>query len=415
MPIVITSKGKDFNAWRAARDFGKTFHEELLKHTAAMTSEQGEAFFMGVGQELERRAANHDASLVRMKQLTAEAMTSKDPALLRVLMNEYFTVSYEFFGWNRSATAFFQLAEEFLRAVSESAVAIAKARMGVICDRLPYMSLVAMGPSGRHEFSPFCRLQLLLVHAEPDPTMVQPLGLLGRMLHEIFVEIGLHLDEVVTPRNPDWRGSSVQWQQRLVTGLAGGASADLIEMLRLADQFVLHDEENVGADFRSVCIGLLSDSKAAMHSLVSRLQSLSGGIGIMGGIRMERSGPCRGLFGLLDHALLPLSAGITALTFMHGLDAFETPMRIRGLLYRGFLNVDMAERLLEAWHLFNELRLALEVTKHPHWDSWDGLCVDISALTDAQQDELRLCLETVVTLQRHVGIMFNDWQEQTTC
>lgn len=415
MPIVITSKGKDFNAWRAAADFGKMFHEELRKRSTTLTSEQSEALYLGVGQELERRAAGHDAGLVRMKHMIAEAAAGNDPALLRALMEEYYTVSYEFYSWNRSATAFFQLGQEFLKAVSASVVAVAKARLGMIAGRLPPMAVVAMGPTGRHEFSPFCRLQLLLIHAGPDPSLAQPVDLLGRILHEVFEEIGLHLDEVVTPGNPDWRGSSVQWRQRIITGLERGTSAELIEILRLADQSVLHDEENVGADFRSVCLGLLTDSKVAMHNLVTRLHSLSGGIGLMGGIRLERSGPCRGLFGLLDHALLPLSAGITALSFMHGVDAFDTPLRIRGLLYRGLLNVEMAERLLEAWHLFSELRLALEVVKHPHWDSWDGLCVDTSGLTDAQQDELRHCIETVVTLQRHVGITFSGWQEQTIC
>jgi len=415
MPIVITSKGKDFTAWRAAGDFGKMFHEELRRRTANLSSAQSEALYLGVEQELERRAADHDNSLVRMKQMIAEAKAGDDPVLLRALTEEYYTVSYEFFRWNRSATAFFQLGKEFLRAISESVVALAKVRLGVIEGRLPPLALIAVGPAGHHEFSPFCRLQLLLIHAEPDPAAARPVELLGWILHEIFEEIGLRPDEVVTPRTPDWRGSSVQWRQRIVTGLERGTSAELIEIFRLADQSVLHDEENVGAEFRSACLRLLTDSKVAMHNLVTRLQSLSGGLGMMGGIRMERSGPCRGLFGLLDHALLPLSAGITALSFMHGLDVFETPKRIRGLLYRGFLNVEMAERLLEAWHLFNELRLAQEVVKHPHWDSWDGLCVDTTGMSDDQLDELRLCLETVVTLQRHVGITFSGWQDQVIC
>lgn len=415
MPIVITSKGKDFNAWRAARDFGKLFHDELRNRSATMTSEQSEALFRDIGLELERRAADHDAALDRMQHLITEATASNAPALLRALMEEYYAVSYEFYRWNRSAPAFFQLAQEFLKGVSASVVTIAKVRLGLMAGRLPAMAVVAMGPTGRHEFSPFCRLQLLLIHAGSDPAMAQPIGLLGRILHEVYEEAGLHLDEVVTPRNPDWCGSSSRWRQRILTGLERGTSAELIDILRLADQSVLYDEDSVGTDFRADCLGLLADSKQALHNLVTRLQSLSGGIGLMGGIRLERSGPCRRLFGLLDHALLPLSAGITALAYMHGLDALETPMRIRGLLYRGLLNVDMAERLLEAWHLFNELRLSMEVVKHPHWDSWDGLCVDTSDMSDVQLDELRQCLESVIILQRHVGITFSGWQEQTIC
>jgi len=111
MPIVITSKGKDFTAWRAAGDFGKMFHEELRRRTANLSSAQSEALYLGVEQELERRAADHDNSLVRMKQMIAEAKAGDDPVLLRALTEEYYTVSYEFFRWNRSATAFFQLGQ----------------------------------------------------------------------------------------------------------------------------------------------------------------------------------------------------------------------------------------------------------------------------------------------------------------
>lgn len=415
MPIVITSKGKDFSAWRAAGDFGKKFLEELRERNTSLNSLQSEALFQGVGHELERRAADHEAALARMKQMTGEASACKEPAMLRALVLEYFKTLYEFFSWNRSATAFYQLGQEFMSAVAKAAVVVAKVRLGVVSDRLPPMAVVSMGPAGRHEFSPFGRLQLLLIHADTDSSLAQSINLLGPILHDVFEEIGLCLDEVITPRNPNWRGSSHQWRQRIQTSLERWKPAESIEILRLVDQSVLYDEKNVGDAFHTTSMELLTNSSVVIHNLVIRLQGLSGGIGIMGGIRLERSGPCRGMFALMDHALLPLAAGITALTFLHGVDAGDTPMRIRGLLYRGLLNVEMSERLLESWHLFNELRLALEVAKYPRLECLDGLCLDTTVMTEIQQDEFRQCLETVVTLQRHVGITFSGWQEQAAC
>src|SRR6185369_11911772 len=100
----------------------------------------------------------------------------------------------------------------------------------------------------------------------------------------------LNPDEVITPRNPSWRRTSAQWRQWMAQGIAKGKSGELIEVLRLADQTTLHDENGLGADFRAACLKQLSESKDAIYNLVIRLQKLSSGIGMMGGIRVERSG-----------------------------------------------------------------------------------------------------------------------------
>lgn len=412
MPIIISSKGSDFHAWRAAGDFGAAFREMLLKRTARLTHEQAWDLFREVGEELEHRAAGYEADLALMESMVEEAAATTDLARLRQLTGEFYTVSYRFFVQSRSAMAFYRLSGEYLKAVCGSALSYAKGRLGVHASRIPPIAIFALGPTGRHEYSPYCRLQLALIHNESDPSLVQPLGLLGRMLHEALETAGLNPDEVITPRNPAWLRTSAQWRQWLAQGIAKGKSADLIEVLRLADQTTLHDENNLGADFRADSLKQLSENKDAVYNLVTRLQKFSSGIGIMGGIRVERSGPCRGLFGLLDHALLPLSAGVTALTLMGRLEGFETPIRIKTLLFKGELNVETAERLMEAWHHFNELRLAAEADKYPDWSSWAYLCLDPDTLAEEEQEKLRSGLESAAGLLRHVSITFNDWEEQ---
>lgn len=415
MPLVISSKGNDFGTWRPAGDFGTMFRETLLERTATMTSEQAETLFGDVGRELERRTAEHDAALSGIRRLADEATAAGDPPHLEAIMREFYRASYAFFGRNRSATAFYRLSAEFLMAMSGTAVAIARRKLGLLGRRVPPLAVIALGPAGRREFSPYCKLQLLLLHDDVDSSPSGPMGLLGRALHEVFEAAGLQPDDMVTPRNPDWRGTLAGWRQRLAMGLEQGDADELTMLLRLGDQAVLHDEQGLGADFRHACLECLAESRGAMRSQVSRLKSLSRGLGLMGGIRLERSGPCRGLFRLLDHALLPLSAAVSALSPMCGVIAGDTPGRIRELLEKGWLNVEMAERLLEAWHLFNELRLAQEAAKQPEWSSQDALCLDALALSEAEQDQIRRGLETVVALQRHVTITFSGWEERTAC
>lgn len=415
MPIVISSKGNNFSAWRTAGEFAQTFREVLLKGTAALTSEQAEILFRDVEQELDRRAGEHDAGLARLRGVIAEAAAMAEPAGLMPLVQDFYSSAYDFFGVNRSAPAFYQLSDEFLRAVSGAVIACARRRLGEVADRLPPMAVIALGPAGRNEFSPFCRLQLLLVHGVPDPSLVEPLGLFGRMLHEDFEASGLQLDQVITPRNPEWRGDIMQWRQRLVAGLEHGTPAELINLLRLADQAALLPGGELGSEFSALCMSLLQKSRTTMAFMVTRVMGLSSGLGMMGGFRLERSGPYRGLFALFDYALLPFTASVTALSLIKGGSAAGTRNRVRDLLSRQELNVEAAENLLQAWYVLNELRLSRERDLFPVRNDKESLYINVEAMPDGESELFRETLETVAALQRNVTITFSGWEEQTAC
>ncbi len=411
MPIVISSKGSDINAWRPAADFGVTFRRALLDKTATLTSAQAETLFRDVGEELERRAHGHDAALAGIRLLMEEAATTTEPARLGDVIREFYGACYALFARHRSAPAFYRISEAFLAVVARRAVDFAMTVPGLANDTTPLSALITLGPAGRHEFSPYCRLQLVLVHDEAGP---MPDGL-GQALHEFFESVGLHPDTAITPRNPGWCGTLVQWRQRLADELEEGASVDLIDLLRLADQTALLAAEGLAGEFGALCLSLLRNSPATLAFLVTRILGLSNGLGVMGGLRLERSGPYRGRFALLDHALLPLTASVTALSLITGGTAVGTPQRIRELLARRKLNVEQAERLLEAWHTLNELRLARERDLFPNWDDQASLYLVPETLPDADMERLREALEIVAILQRHVAITFSAWEEQAAC
>jgi len=415
MPIVISSKRSDFSAWRTAGDFGTAFRELLLKRTSTLTSEQAEMLFQDVGQELEQRAAEHDACLTRLRRLIAEAGTTGEPALLKGVVQEFYGASYDFFEQNRSAPAFYQLSDEFLRAVSGTVTASAMKKLGPTALKLPPVAVIALGPAGRHEFSPFCPLQLLLVHGVADPSLSGPIGFLGQSLHEQFEAAGLLPDEVITTRNPEWRGDLVQWRQRLVAGLERGKPAEMTNLLRVVDQAALFPNEGLEDEFSALCMSQLQKNRATLAFLVTRVQGLSNGLGMMGGLRLEKFGPYRGLFALFDHALLPLAASVASLTLIHGGNAVGTRQRILDLLFRQELNVETAEHILQAWYGLQELRIARERHLFPSLNERDSLYFDVEALADAEMEQLRETLETVATLQRHVTITFSGWVEQAAC
>lgn len=411
MAIVITAKGKDFTAWRAAGDFAQTCRQSLLNSTGTLLSDKAETLFNATLEELERRKLRHLAAVARLRELTTQAAAA-DPLQLRELIEEFYGEAYAFFRSNRSAPAFFRLGDEFLTAICGSLVGHAKGQMGGAAAELPPLALIALGFCTCHEYTPFWRLQLVLVHGDVLPGREHLVPAFYRNLHEAFESSGLRLDSRVTPLNPEWRGSIAEWQKRLSQGLKFGSGLAGGEIIKLAEQQTLYSEDRLADDFRNHCTQLLGRSRASLGFMVARVGDLSNGVGLMGGFKVERKGGQRGLFSLLDHALLPLAAAVSTLALIKGDGGGDTPSTIRALLKHGAMDVEMAERLLEAWHQFSEMRLEREAELQPAWNDHGVFYVDLETLGETGEEHFKSCLETVGQLQRHVGIVFNSWEEQ---
>jgi len=411
MPVDSSETGGDTAVRGPVQAFAATFRDALIKRTTDLLSDQAEELFAGIALELKAQVAACDAGMARLKSLTEEVAGAK-PERIRVLVEEYYATAYDLFLQSRSALAFYRLSEEFLRAVSAAIVSSCVPDPGQATGKQAELALIALGPSGRHEFSPFCRLQLLLVHTETDPVLAEALG---RRVHGAFESIGLRPDKLITPRNPEWRGTPEQWQTRLSNGLHGGDAKELIQLLRLADQAVLHDNVGMGSEFRRECFGHLRGSRVAVQNLVERVCGLGSGLALMGGVRLVHGGPHAGLFRLLDHALLPLSASVAALSLMQGTETGETLLRIGALNDAGWLDADVAGQLRDAWQLFNELRLVIESREQPHWLSHDLLYLSMPSCSDDEQLSLLKYLKTLDQLQIHLGNSFKRWEEQLPC
>jgi CBS domain-containing protein len=234
-------------------------------------------------------------------------------------------------------------------------------------------------------------------------------ALLGETLHATFLECGLLPDEFITSRHAPWRSTKKELIGRLINGTKGGSPKELQELIAVVDQRLLYNENDFGAELRNECLKLISGSHSAVLMLIERLYALNSGIGLMGGVRLEKSGPGRGKFRLCANALQPLSYAVAALSLLKEETSFATPDRIRGLLLKGHLDVETAERLLNAWHNFNELRAVLE--NHVDGVNIDELYLDYSTMEESAQQEFKNSLEATAALLRHVFITFNSWEE----
>jgi CBS domain-containing protein len=410
MPVDIPESG-DAAARSPVQVFEATFREALLTRTAFLLSDQAEKLIAGVMRELEARAAGYDAGIARLGSLIGE-LPAAAPNRLGKLVEEYYASAYDLFLQSSSVVAFYRQSGELLRALTATLVGHVLDGMGLPAGKQSGLALIALGPAGRQEFSPFCSVQLLLVHAEAETVLAEELG---QRLHAACESIGLRPDTQISPRNPEWRGTPATWRTRLVKGLNRGDARDTIQLLRLADQAILLDNAGLGSDFRRDCCGLLRASLPALHNLVERISRLGSGITWTGRARLERIGPHAGMFKLLDHALVPLSAALSALSLMHGAEAGDSLRRIGELRDAKRFDPALAEQLRDAWQHINELRLLSEALKQSEWSSQDLLCPPVAFCAVEEPRRLVPCLRTITQLRRQVEISYEQREEQVQC
>lgn len=406
MTFLVSAKGNDIKSWRAAAEFATNYRQAMLEKAAADNGASASELFENALSALEQLGAEHDTLLAELNGLLQTIAVTPPSAALKELTASFFGKLYHHMELFRSAPAFYQMSMAFLRQVSTSLVNHASDQLGLLAKRMPAISLVALGPAGRFEYSPFCPLQLLMVHGDADASERETLNLFGHILHTGFEELGLRIDPVVTPRNPAWRKSLTDWQQHCTTVLQQQDKTEIIELLRLADQYPLPPQEELGQQLKNFSIPLLKSNRPALGNLVSRMLALSNGLSMMGNLKLERRKPETGLFCLPDYGLLPLSSAVSALALIKGASECATPKKIKELLKRSEMDVDLSEMILAAWHTLHEFLLLREKSFSIDPYNRQPLYLDPYELDDKQLDSLKSALETVEVIQRQVGVVF---------
>lgn len=411
MESLLSAKGSDVTAWRAVENFAARYRQALLDLAVSDRNGNTETVFSASLTALEDLSATERALLKELDRLLTESAAAPPTARLKELTGEYYAALYRHMDLFHSAPAFYQKSMDFMRALSGAIMRHATKRLGSLSRQLPAMALVALGPAGRCEYSPFCQLQLLLVHEEVGSSPLQAIDRYCQTLHAEFEEIGLAIDPIISPRNPEWRGSIAQWQQRCIDAINHGMPDDLINVLRLTDQYSLTPGAEIARELKEVTTATLKASRQAQANLIGRMESLSNGLGVMGGLRLERSGAGRGLFRLLDHGLLPLSSAFSALALIKGSNAAGSCDRVLDLLKQHELDVDLAEKMFETWHMLHELRLRRE-REFSIFDHTElTLLMNPAQLGIEQRHAFKTALASVAAIQRHVAILFSGMGE----
>lgn len=412
MNPLLYAKSRDVTTWRAVEDFAAAYRQALLDRAASGQGGSTETVFSETSASIKAVIATHRKLLKRLELLTKKVAMAAPSVDLKELTFAFYSDLYQHFGIFRSAPAFYQLSMTFLIRASATIVSRATEQLEPGAGDHSELALIAVGPAGRSEYSPFCRLQLLLVHGEATGSQLQSIDRFCQALHAGFEAAGLAVDPAITPRNAVWRGTMTEWQDRCKDeGRHPLVDAGIINLYRLVDQYPLYSADRLAREFKQTCSTALSGSHPALANLIEQMGALSNGLSLMGRLKLERSGNDRGLFRLIDHGLQPLSAALSALAIVKNIDAVGNCERIHDLLRRSELDVEQAERMLATWHTLHGLLLLREQSFQTVEHTKRAACLNPDELTAEQLQSLKEALESVAVIQRHVDIIFSGMGE----
>ena len=196
-----------------------------------------------------------------------------------------------------------------------------------------------------------------------------------------------------------WRGSLDDWS-RYLEG-AGRVSEKESRLEIIADLRYLSGDEATGNEaVRQARAGLESSRRSGeFQNLARQVVEAPVALGLLGGIRVEKSGDHAGHCNLEQSGLNPLVSAVRLLSAQHNLESGATLDRLAALGSLGVLAEEQVARLAASYHLLAGLKVRREIAlEHPY--------LDPSTLAEAEREKLKAALDAVRQLQRLVRCEF---------
>ncbi|UPU37534.1 DUF294 nucleotidyltransferase-like domain-containing protein [Geomonas paludis] len=411
MPMLLGTKGDEILKWRASTELVASLKQRLERKWGSSSSREAEAFLGTLIDSLKEELAYEgqlDQELATLDQAIVEAPT---PASLVPLQTRYRELLAAHFRRRNSPLALCGACNKLHDQVLLRAAQLAEERMRDLGQgTAPVYALLVSGDRGRGEQTLYSRNRYLLLHQLDS----QRFFLFSRQLTQALLEAGL-----LTAGETPWHGSLTEWRSLLKNGDRHEPPAPELEpMLPFAAaqkqaapplpewRWRLESMADLChvAGFEPLAEQALTAAAAALREqrgrdpffqLARRVISLPLALGHFGRWRLERGGEHHGEIDVETLGLSPLVQLVRILALQAEVHEGGTLERVRQLLYRGALDVDLAERLLKALQCLMQLRIEGEIRS-------EGAAAfanpeEFSMTLDGR---LRSALEAVLSLQK---------------
>ncbi|RII26369.1 MAG: nucleotidyltransferase [Geobacter sp.] len=258
----------------------------------------------------------------------------------------------------------------------------------------------AFGGAGREEGTVAGNFNALLVHGEVHGESAAYFAGFSLRVNAILENCGVKSAGGITPVHPSWRGSINEWRTRLIGGAAGEKTQeDLSFLVRFADLRLVSGDSTLCGEMINLIRSLFEFNRRGFDEVARVTAEMATGLDFFGRLRLEKGGEHRGEFNLGQYALNPLMENIRIMAVRADVPLTANVGRIKGLLEKGHLGVDLSQRLLRACHDFTSLKLRSEMR---HNSGGEGVFLKPEELDDCEMDSLKEGMEAVVNLQRIV-------------
>lgn len=412
MPMLLGIKGAEILEWRASAELMENLKKALAGKWGRSSAPESEEFLRGLIVSLEEELLYESQLDGELSCLHEQVAAAKSPGELAILQARHREVVSAHFSRRSSVLALCGARNRMHDALLTRAAQLAEERMLKLGQgSAPIYALLASGDRGRDEETLYSKNRYLLLHELDSPRF----SLFSHQLSTALKEAG-----VLNGESAFWHGSLTQWRALLKgkehrTGSGEATLAPLPpfgspvrqgppsmaewewRLEAMADLCFVTGFEPLALQALEAAAGAVNEQKNRdpFFQLARRAINLPLALGHFGRWRLERDGEHKGEIDVEGLALAPMVAAIRVLAVHAGVHKGGTLQRVRELLYKGALDVDLAERLLKALQCLMQLRIESEIRGEQA-----GAFVNPEGFTLEQDARIRSSVESVLSLQK---------------
>jgi len=406
MALFLGTKRDAILSWRGTVTLFAALKGLVFDKAAYLSEDEDVELLKALHARLAAELALDERFAAASAALMAEIDLLEDPARLAPLHGQLNRLAVDYFSQRGSVVALHLFCASYRDRLVSRALFVTEKRMER--DRFgtapaPY-SWLTLGSGGRQEHTLASDLDGLLVYGDAGPESTAYFTEFSRRSLALMEEAGITgSSDGVTPINSVWRGSLGEWQQRLTEERPEEERGNFL--VRLADLRRVHGDASLASALIGAVSGALQLQRPLLGKLAKGVANMPGSLGFLGGFKVERTGAHRGEINLHTFAQLPLLANVRVLAIRYGIAETNTIARIKMLLDGGHLDVDLADRLLRAWHEITRQKVLLEVAGKGGGEEY---FINPEPLTEEVVESLKSGLEALSNLQRIVYGSFDE-------
>lgn len=394
MALFLAKREGNIHRSLDIQDLYEELDEMISEQAAYMRSDEYLSLLAGIDRMLCEEKAWEDRFVRQQEELLDDIAAARSISGLETTHKACRDLAEQFFVRRGSALTLNQFCTTYRDVIVRKSVGIAEEQLGTPSAASAWC---ATGNFGRSEATLTTPCDLLLVYNVCNSQDRELFRRLHSTVESILTKLGLH-EGVDSFSSATLHDSISGWRERIAT--ATDTPGPLTETVSLCDLRLVAGSRELCGDLRSAAMDGLNRQPYRIMGALRSAASMPLGFDFFGRLKTEKSGLHRGSFNLLQSALLPLILTVRILSISGNIPATSTHDRIRQLLDKRMLGVDLSAKLIRSYHDFVRCKVKMEIDGKGN--EQDGFYLDPDEMSEDMEFEFKHGLDALLNLQRTV-------------